>query len=156
MPTVPSYLSDYADLYRNDPHAAALAWFGDAKFGLFMHYGIYSLLGRHEWAQFREAIPLAEYEKLKDQFTAENFEQKLQEMMDTYDHWAGQMKDYPHTAERMCEQYYNLFVELLDHRDEILEWRRLQRRPIALLWALLPERVTRKLPWLDKLSGLQS
>ena len=106
---------------------------------------------------YRESGALPEYcDGFGISFTAENFEQKLQEMMDTYDHWAGQMKDYPHTAERMCEQYYNLFVELLDHRDEILEWRRLQRRPIALLWALLPERVTRKLPWLDKLSGLQS
>jgi alpha-L-fucosidase len=30
-------------------------------------------LGRHEWAQLRERIPVAEYAKLKDQFTAENF-----------------------------------------------------------------------------------
>ena len=72
--TVPSYLSDYTDLYPTDPHAAALAWFADAKFGLFMHYGIYSLVGRHEWVQYREAIPLAEYEQLKDWFTAEKFD----------------------------------------------------------------------------------
>lgn len=74
MTTVPSYLSDYANLYQTDPHAAALAWFADAKFGLFMHYGVYSLLGRHEWVLFRERIPLGEYEKLKNQFTAEKFD----------------------------------------------------------------------------------
>ncbi len=70
----PSYLSDYADLYAQDPHAAALAWFADARFGLFMHYGLYSLLGRHEWVMYRENIPLAEYERLAEQFTAERFD----------------------------------------------------------------------------------
>jgi alpha-L-fucosidase len=71
---IPSYLKGYESLYARDPHQAALAWFADAKFGLFMHYGVYSLLGRHEWVMFREAIPLTEYEKLKGQFTAERFD----------------------------------------------------------------------------------
>lgn len=70
----PSYLKDYAALYAQDPKAAALAWFKDAKFGLFMHYGLYALLGRGEWVMFREAIPVAEYEKLKAQFTAARFD----------------------------------------------------------------------------------
>jgi alpha-L-fucosidase len=72
--SVPSYLANYADLYHKDPHAAALAWFRDARFGLFMHYGLYSLLGRHEWVMYREAIPLAEYEPLQSQFTAAEFD----------------------------------------------------------------------------------
>lgn len=72
--SVPSYLSDHRDLYLQNPHKAALKWFANAEFGLFMHYGIYSLLGRHEWVMYREAIPLAEYEKLKDKFTAEQFD----------------------------------------------------------------------------------
>ena len=71
---VPSYLKDYADLYGRDPKAAALAWFKEAKFGLFMHYGLYALLGRGEWVMFRETIPVAEYEKLKEQFTAAKFD----------------------------------------------------------------------------------
>ena len=58
-PEVPSYLADYADVYKRDPRAAARAWFADAGFGLFMHYGLYSLLGRHEWVMYREAIPVA-------------------------------------------------------------------------------------------------
>ncbi len=74
MPQVPSYLSDYADLYAQDPRAAALRWFRDAKYGLFLHYGLYSLLGRHEWVQLREKIYVAEYAKLMDDFTAEGFD----------------------------------------------------------------------------------
>jgi alpha-L-fucosidase len=60
--------------YATDPRAAALEWFDNARFGLFLHYGLYSLLGRHEWVQFREKIPVAEYAKLKDRFTAQNFD----------------------------------------------------------------------------------
>jgi alpha-L-fucosidase len=71
---VPSYLKNHADLYARDPHAAALAWFKEARWGLFMHYGLYALLGRGEWVMFREAIPLADYEKLKEQFRAEKFD----------------------------------------------------------------------------------
>jgi len=71
---VPSYLRGHEELYAIDPRKAALKYFREAKFGLFMHYGLYSLLGRHEWVQFRERIPVKEYEKLADRFTAEKFD----------------------------------------------------------------------------------
>ena len=71
---VPAYLQDHASLYATDPHAAALEWFGKAKFGLFMHFGLYSLLGRHEWVMFREKIPVPEYEKLADRFRPDKFD----------------------------------------------------------------------------------
>ncbi|MCD6333276.1 MAG: alpha-L-fucosidase [Bacteroidales bacterium] len=71
---VPSYLRNYAADYGDDPLYAALRWFREAKFGLFLHYGVYSLLGRGEWVQFIEKIPVKEYEKLKNRFTAENFD----------------------------------------------------------------------------------
>jgi len=71
---VPSYLKNVADRFATDPRGAALQWFREAKFGLFLHYGLYSLLGRHEWGQLRENIPVAEYAKLKDRFTAEKFD----------------------------------------------------------------------------------
>ena len=51
-----------------------MEWFRKAKFGLFMHYGVYSILGRGEWVMLREAIPVAEYSKLKEQFTAGQFD----------------------------------------------------------------------------------
>ncbi len=71
---IPSYLRGYEELWAKDPRAAALQWFREARFGLFMHYGVYSLLGRGEWVMFREKIHVAEYSKLKDKFTAENFD----------------------------------------------------------------------------------
>jgi alpha-L-fucosidase len=70
----PSYLKDYEEAYKSDPRRAAREWFADAKFGLFMHYGLYSLLGRGEWVMLRERIPVAEYVKLQKDFTARNFD----------------------------------------------------------------------------------
>jgi alpha-L-fucosidase len=74
MNNVPSYLNGYEDLYQQDPRAAALAWFRDARYGLFMHCGVYSLLGRGEWVMLQERIPVAEYAQLQDQFTAAHFD----------------------------------------------------------------------------------
>lgn len=71
--SVPGYLRALSSDYIKDPRKTALKWFQDARFGLFMHYGLYSLVGRHEWVQLRELIPVAEYAKLKDRFTARNF-----------------------------------------------------------------------------------
>ena len=74
MKSVPAYLKDYTLLYQSDPKAAALDWFSHAEFGLFMHYGLYSLLGRGEWVMLRERIPVPEYEKLQGQFKAHRFD----------------------------------------------------------------------------------
>jgi alpha-L-fucosidase len=46
----------------------ARAWFQEARFGLFIHWGIYSVLGRGEWVMQNERIPIAEYEKIADRF----------------------------------------------------------------------------------------
>jgi len=74
MSNVPSFLADYAELYAKEPRAACVESFRDAKYGLFMHYGLYSLLKRHEWVMCKEAIHVAEYAKLMDEFTAEKFD----------------------------------------------------------------------------------
>ncbi|MBI5095980.1 MAG: alpha-L-fucosidase [Candidatus Hydrogenedentes bacterium] len=46
--------------------ARRMKWWHDARFGMFVHWGLYSQLGRHEWAMNRERIPISEYEKLAD------------------------------------------------------------------------------------------
>jgi alpha-L-fucosidase len=48
--------------------ARRVEWFRDARFGMFVHWGLYSLLGRHEWVMNLERIPVAEYEQLADQW----------------------------------------------------------------------------------------
>jgi len=51
-----------------------LQWFLEARYGLFIHYGLYSLLGRGEWVMNKERIPVDEYRKLAGRFTAEKFD----------------------------------------------------------------------------------
>jgi alpha-L-fucosidase len=45
-----------------------MKWWHEAKFGMFIHWGLYSLLGRHEWVMENEAIPVEEYEQLAKRF----------------------------------------------------------------------------------------
>lgn len=52
---------------------ADMTCFLGARYGLFIHYGLYSILGRGEWVINREGIPVDEYAKLADRFSAENF-----------------------------------------------------------------------------------
>ena len=35
-------------------------WFINARYGMFVHYGLYSLVGRGEWLMNREELPPAE------------------------------------------------------------------------------------------------
>jgi len=48
-------------------------WFRDAKFGMFIHWGVYSMLGRHEWVRQLCHIPLAEYQYYVDNFNPVQF-----------------------------------------------------------------------------------
>ncbi len=45
-----------------------LAWWREARFGMFVHWGLYSILARHEWVMNKERIPVSEYEPLADQW----------------------------------------------------------------------------------------
>src|SRR5512143_2733946 len=45
-----------------------MAWWEDAKFGLFIHWGLYAIPARGEWVMNNEKIPAAEYAKLADEF----------------------------------------------------------------------------------------
>lgn len=50
-----------------------IQWWRDAKFGIFIHWGLYAIPGRGEWVQWNEQIPVNEYAKLADQFQPTNF-----------------------------------------------------------------------------------
>lgn len=45
-----------------------MRWFKEARFGMFVHWGLYSQLGRFEWAMQNERIPIREYEQLADKW----------------------------------------------------------------------------------------
>jgi len=61
-----------------------LQWFREAKFGLFIHWGVYSMIGREEWARQILRIPLDEYLYYADNFDPVEFDP---------DEWSALAKD---------------------------------------------------------------
>jgi len=45
-----------------------MKWWHEAKFGMFIHWGLYSLIGHHEWAMEKEGIPVLQYQELAKLF----------------------------------------------------------------------------------------
>ena len=75
-PGVPSYLKGYEKLYAENPRAATLQWFEDAKFGLFVHYALASLCteGKAEYVRITEEKGYeAANKELFDKFDARKF-----------------------------------------------------------------------------------
>jgi alpha-L-fucosidase len=54
----------------------AVQWFEGARFGMFIHWGVYSVPGRGEWVMENEKIPVSEYEKFAPQFNPQAFDAK--------------------------------------------------------------------------------
>src|SRR5690349_18595910 len=59
-------------------------WFEDAKFGLFIHWGVYSVLGDGEWVMNQQQIPIKTYEKIPAFFNPTEFDPKA---------WVQMVKD---------------------------------------------------------------
>ena len=62
---------------------ARMAWWREAKFGMFIHWGVYAVpAGEHkgvrdgEWIMRRAEIPVKEYRDYAKQFTAEHYDPK--------------------------------------------------------------------------------
>lgn len=53
--------------------ARGLKQYQDDRFGMFVHWGLYSLVGGHEWSMYRDRKSVAEYETLMSQFKGEEF-----------------------------------------------------------------------------------
>jgi len=52
----------------DEDRARRMKWWHEARFGMFIHWGLYSVIGRHEWAMEQEGIPVAEYQAYAKQF----------------------------------------------------------------------------------------
>ncbi|MBK9745269.1 MAG: alpha-L-fucosidase [Chloroflexi bacterium] len=50
-----------------------LKWFQDVRFGMFIHWGLYAILGIEEWVMHTRRIPVPEYEMLVGQFNPTKF-----------------------------------------------------------------------------------
>jgi alpha-L-fucosidase len=53
---------------------AAREWYRDARFGMFIHWGVYSQLGQGEWVMQNREIPIGTYEWLASAFNPVKFD----------------------------------------------------------------------------------
>jgi alpha-L-fucosidase len=53
---------------------ARLKWWTEARFGMFIHWGLYALPARHEWVKNREKITDEAYQKYFDHFDPDLFD----------------------------------------------------------------------------------
>nr|WP_255157969.1 alpha-L-fucosidase [Siphonobacter sp. BAB-5385] len=67
----------FGQAYQPSPeNLAARQWFQDARYGLFIHWGVYSILGDGEWAMNIQNIPVSAYEKLPKFFNPTAYDAK--------------------------------------------------------------------------------
>ena len=59
------------------------AWFRHDRFGMFIHWGLYSMPARHEWVKTREFIPEEKYDKYFQYFNPDLYDARA---------WAKQAK----------------------------------------------------------------
>lgn len=53
-----------------------MAWWTDARFGMFIHWGLYAQAARHEWVKKNERITDADYQKYFEIFNPDLFDAK--------------------------------------------------------------------------------
>lgn len=69
-PPVPDVIREKAALPVESPEAKAarMAWWTDARFGMFIHFGLYSLPARHEWVKTEERMLDKDYDRYFEAF----------------------------------------------------------------------------------------
>jgi alpha-L-fucosidase len=83
--------------------AERMAWWHEAKFGMFIHWGLYSVIGQHEWAKEQEGVPIPQYEIL-----AKHFKPK-----------PNAARDWARLAKRAGQKY---MVMTTKHHEGFCQW----------------------------------
>ncbi len=60
-----------------DPDRADIQWFVEGRFGLFIHWGIYAVPGRHEWVMSRERIHPDRYKRYFEVFDPDLYDPRV-------------------------------------------------------------------------------
>ncbi|MBP5269789.1 MAG: alpha-L-fucosidase [Clostridia bacterium] len=60
--------------FNRDEYEKRVRWFQEARFGMFIHWGIYAIPGRGEWVKSRERIADEAYDRYFREFSAPDFD----------------------------------------------------------------------------------
>lgn len=61
-------------MFDRQVYEKRIQWYQDARFGLFLHWGLYAIPARGEWVRSIEEIPPQDYEPLKKEFQPQDFD----------------------------------------------------------------------------------
>jgi len=91
--------------------------FQDAKFGMFIHWGVYSVLGDGEWVLHNRKLTVQEYERLPKFFDPEKFDAKA---------WVGLAKAAGMKYITITSRHHDGFA-MFD--SKVSDWNIVQRTP---------------------------
>ena len=63
-----------ASYQPTEANLKAREWYQNARFGMFIHWGVYSVMGDGEWVMNQRKMTVAEYEKLAPQFNPTEYD----------------------------------------------------------------------------------
>ena len=108
--------------------AAARAWYQDAKFGMFIHWGVYSQLGAGEWVMQNRSIPVDAYEWLASNFNPVKFDAR---------EWVSLAKAAGVRYITITSRHHDGFSMFASKtsRYNIVDWTPFRRDPLAELAA---------------------
>jgi alpha-L-fucosidase len=104
----------------------ARQWFRDAKFGMFIHWGVYSQLAQGEWVMQNREIPVSSYEWLASAFNPTKFDAKA---------WVSIAKSAGVKYITITARHHDGFSMFATQatRYNIRDWTPFQRDPLAEL-----------------------
>lgn len=70
--------------FNEEVYKKRMEWYKEARFGMFIHWGLYAIPARGEWIRSTEEIPKEEYQKYFEEFDARDYDPKK---------WARAAKD---------------------------------------------------------------
>ena len=104
----------------------ARQWFRDAKFGIFVHWGVYSLLGQGEWVMENRGIPVSTYEWLATTFNPVKFDAHA---------WVSLAKDAGAKYITITSRHHDGFsmFSTAATKYNIVDWTQFKRDPLKEL-----------------------
>ena len=104
----------------------ARQWFRDAKFGMFVHWGVYSLLGQGEWVMENREIPVSTYEWLATTFNPAKFDARA---------WVSLAKDAGAKYITITSRHHDGFsmFSTAATKYNIVDWTPFKRDPLKEL-----------------------
>jgi len=61
-------------MFNRETYEKKVKWFTDARFGMFIHWGLYSIPARGEWVRSMEKISSEDYQQFFDEFNPKDFD----------------------------------------------------------------------------------